>query len=93
MFVYKLKNSDKVTTKGFLIYNGKDPKPTGQISAEYTADKAVGGGSITVMETPEKGIYAFGPSAATIAPFEDSTLKLLVKWKEHSEFIKLKQDV
>jgi hypothetical protein len=51
-----------VVTKEFLIYNGKDPKPTGEISAEYIVDEAAAGsGSITVTEAPEKGIYAFDP--------------------------------
>lgn len=92
MFVYKMKNSDKVAEKEFLVYNGKDPKPTGEISTGYAVGDAVGGGSITVKETPEKGIYLFGPSAGTVAPTQDSTVKLLVKWKGHSEIIELKTE-
>lgn len=52
-FVYKKKDSDKRTIKQFLVYNGKDPKPTGEISFDYDAGDEVGSGGMTTTEVPE----------------------------------------
>ncbi|MDQ0899923.1 hypothetical protein [Paenibacillus sp. V4I7] len=87
LFVYK-DSSEKLASKELLVYNGKDSKPIGDISIEYTAGDVVGNETITVTEAPEKGIYAF--ITATTVPSQDSTVKMLVKWEDHSELIELK---
>ncbi|MGM0883505.1 MAG: hypothetical protein ACQEXQ_21035 [Bacillota bacterium] len=89
-FVYKQKDSDKLTIKKFLVYNGKDPKPTGEISFDYDAGDIVGSGNMTTTEVPEKGIYYLGSSLEAAAPAKDSIVKLFVKWKEYSEWVELK---
>ena len=90
-FVYKKKDADKLTIKKFLVYNGKDPKPTGEISIDFDAGDIMGSDSMTFTEVPEKGIYYMGSSQGTTAI--DSTVTLAVKWKENSDLIKLIPDI
>ncbi|MBP3961976.1 hypothetical protein [Paenibacillus lignilyticus] len=90
LFVYKLKGADKFKMKEVLVYDGEDPRPTGQLSTEYTFGDAVGGSGTIISEAPEKGIYVLLPSMGTAAFAPNTTAKLLVKWSTHSEYFELK---
>ncbi|SDW80789.1 hypothetical protein [Paenibacillus sp. CF384] len=90
LFVYKLKGADKFKMKEVLVYTGEDPKPTGQLSTEYTFGDAVGGSGMLIPEAPENGIYVMLPSLGTKELLPNTTAKLLVKWGAQSEYIELK---
>lgn len=90
MIFYKTKNSEKVSTRGYLIYNGKD-LPTGEVTVLYQVDKETGSfGMITAKKNPP--IFPFLFSSSTSSPTSTSKVKVVAQTRDKSETIELKMD-
>ncbi|WP_148449283.1 hypothetical protein [Paenibacillus tuaregi] len=90
MYFYKSKDSEKVSTRGYFIYNGKDELPTGAVTIQYQIDEETGSfGTITAKRNPP--IYAILFDSST-SPTSNSKVKVVVQTKDKSETIELKMD-
>ncbi|MBO7748954.1 hypothetical protein I8J29_32805 [Paenibacillus sp. MWE-103] len=90
MYFYKTKDSEKVSTRGYLIYNGKDELPTGEVTVLYQVDEETGSfGMITAKQNPPT--YAFLFSTST-SPTSQSKVKVVVQTRDKSETIELKMN-
>lgn len=90
MYFYKSKDSEKVSTRGYLIYNGKEELSTGEITILYQIDKETGSfGMATASKNPP--IFPFLFSSST-SPTSASKIKIVVQTREKSETIELKMD-
>ncbi|REE54720.1 hypothetical protein A8990_1794 [Paenibacillus taihuensis] len=96
IYFYKSKESEKVNTRTYLVYNGKEPLQTGEITAQYMVDGDVGGdgafGGIAATKPHEKRIFSFILGAASTSPNSDSKVQVLVQQRNNSESIDLQMD-
>ncbi|MFC4102384.1 hypothetical protein [Paenibacillus xanthanilyticus] len=89
--VYKPKGEEIHTSRPFLKYIGKDPRPSGQLRYKY---ETLGGGdgSGTLPSVDEAGhVYNLGSSGSNGAlSSPDTPVEMQVWWNDSSEFIQLK---
>ncbi|MBO7748737.1 hypothetical protein I8J29_31665 [Paenibacillus sp. MWE-103] len=87
---YKPKGEENHTSRLFMKYIGKDPRPSGQLRYEY--DTVGGGDGNGTLPSVDKigNVYSLGSSGgngSTANP--DSSVKMQVWWNKTSETIQL----